>query len=78
MIDKIRNVVKLIIELGLYLVCLCILLQVLFGSVVPFFGTMNVVGAITEIIKNLGSNGLVGLLSLLVILWLFKKSEISK
>jgi hypothetical protein len=78
MVEKIKGVVKLIIELGLYLVALCILLQVLFGKVVPFFGTIDVVGQITGIIATLGSNGLVGLLALGVIVWLFNKSGVSK
>lgn len=78
MMDKVKNVIKFIIELGLYLVAVAILVQVLFGQVAPFFGALNVIGAITGIIKSLGENGLVGLLALLVIAWLFNKSSISK
>ena len=78
MLEKIRSIVKFVIELGLYLVALCILFQVLFGGAVPFFGALNVVGTITGIIKTLGDNGLVGLLALMVIVWLFNKANPGK
>jgi hypothetical protein len=38
---------------------------------VPFLG--NVVGNIVALVKDLGSNGIVGLIALGIILWLFSK-----
>jgi hypothetical protein len=45
--------------------------RLLGGATVPFFG--GVVGNIIALVKELGTNGLVGLIALGVILWLFAK-----
>ena len=58
-------------ELGLMLLALAIVASLLGGGAVPFFG--GVVGNIMNLVKDLGTNGLVGLISLGVILWLFAK-----
>jgi hypothetical protein len=58
-------------ELGLMLVALAIVASLLAGANVPFFA--NVTGNIVSLIKELGANGLVGLIALGVILWLFSK-----
>jgi hypothetical protein len=60
-----------LIELGLLLLALAIVASLLVGGAVPFFG--GVVGNIMNLVKDLGSNGLVGLIALGVILWLFSK-----
>jgi hypothetical protein len=44
------------------------------GGNVPFFG--SVVTNITSMVKELGSNGLVGLIALGLILWLFSKRSV--
>jgi hypothetical protein len=48
---------------------LAIVLSILVGGTLPFFG--SVVANLTGLVKDLGSNGLVGLIVLGVILWLF-------
>jgi hypothetical protein len=58
-------------ELGLMLLALAIVASLLGGGTVPFFGA--VVGNIINLVKELGTNGLVGLISLGVILWLFAR-----
>ena len=50
---------------------LAIVVQVLFGS--NQFLSSNVVGNLIDIIQSLGNNGLVGLIALAIILWLFSK-----
>ncbi len=45
------------------------------GGNVPFVG--NVVGNIVALVKDLGSNGLVGLIALGVILWLFSNRRVA-
>ena len=58
-----------IIDIGLMLLALAIVASLLVGANLPFFG--GVVGNIISLIKDLGANGLVGLIALGVILWLF-------
>ena len=60
-----------IIDIGLMLLALAIVASLLVGGTLPFFG--GVVGNIISLIKDLGANGLVGLIALGVILWLFAK-----
>lgn len=60
-------------EIGLMLLALAIVASLLGGATVPFFG--GVVGNIVNIVKELGANGLVGLIALGVILWLFSQKS---
>ena len=63
-------------ELGLMLLALGIVAALLVGSQnLPFFG--NVAGNITTFVKDLGANGLAGLIALGVILWLFSNRNMS-
>jgi len=59
-------------EIGLLLVALGIVLQLLFGKSVAFI-TGDVVTNLLTLIKAIGDNGLVGLIALAVILYLFSK-----
>lgn len=74
MLEKVKTVFKGIIELGLLLIAVTVVLQILFGAVVPFI-KIDVIGAILGILTKLGNKGLVGLLALGVILYLFQKSK---
>ena len=58
-----------ITEIGILLVALGVVVQILFGSEVPFVG--HVVANLTGLIRDLGDNGLVGLIALAIILFLF-------
>ncbi len=70
-LDKIKGWLAEIVELGLLLVALGIVLQVLIGPKMMFLG--DVVGNLTGLIAQLGQNGLVGLIAIAIILWLFAK-----
>lgn len=70
-IGKIKVWIGAIIDIGLMLLALAIVASLLVGGTLPFFG--GVVGNIIALIKDLGANGLVGLIALGVILWLFAK-----
>jgi hypothetical protein len=70
--DKVKGWLVGLVELGLLLVALGIVLQILFGRTVGFI-TGDIVGNMILLIKALGDNGLVGLVALAVILWLFSK-----
>ena len=68
MFGHVKNVVRELIDISLVLIALAIVLSVLVGGTLPFFG--NVVTNLTDLVSKLGSNGLVGLIVLGVILWL--------
>jgi len=72
MFDVARNSIRSITELGIALLALAIIATLLVGPAnIAFLG--DVVGNIMALVKSLGSAGLVGLISLGVVLWLFKK-----
>lgn len=56
------------------LLALAIVAALLVGGTLPFFG--GVVGNIVGLVKDLGNNGLVGLIALGIILWLFSKRSL--
>ncbi len=60
---------------GLMLLALAIVATLLVGGNLPFFGA--VVSNIVALIKDLGANGLVGLIVLGLIIWLFSKRSVS-
>ena len=62
-----------ITEISLLLIALGIAVEILFGETVPFFG--GVVANLTTLINSLGENGLVGLIALAIILWLFYRKR---
>lgn len=68
---KISSWIKGVTQISLLLLALGITWQVLFGNVVPFVGG-DVVGNIMSLIKDIGSQGLVGLLTLGILFWLFR------
>ena len=60
-------------EIALLLVALGIVVEILFGSTVPFFS--GIVANLTTLITALGENGLVGLIALSIILFLFYRKR---
>ena len=62
-------------EVALMLLALGIAAALLVGGQVPFVG--NVVGNIISMVTELGKNGIVGLIALGVILWLFSNRNVS-
>jgi hypothetical protein len=74
-IETIKEWIGALTELALMLLALAIVLAVLIGSNLPFFGgvTANIMGWV----KDLGSNGLVGLIALGIIIWLFSNRKMA-
>ena len=62
-------------EIALLLVALGIVIEILFGSQVPFFG--GVIANITNILNSLGENGLIGLIALGIIVFLFRRKPVT-
>ena len=63
-----------ITEILLLLVALGVVVEILFGAQVTFFG--GVVANLTGLIGTFGEDGLVGLIALGVILYLFQRGKI--
>ena len=73
-LEQIRSWLFQIIEIGLALIALGIVLQILFGNAVEFLPG-DVIGNLTNLIQQLGDNGLVGLIALAIILYLYTKKR---
>jgi len=75
-IQTVKAWIGALTELGLMLLALGIVCALLVGGQnLPFFG--NVAGNIMAFVKDLGANGLVGLVALGIILWLFSPRSMS-
>ena len=61
-----------IVDLGIKLIAAGVVLQILFGSAVPFLG-IDILANVIKFIGALGSQGLVGLVALAVLFWSFDK-----
>ena len=72
MIDNILGWIRSITEVGIAIIALGVVLQVLFGAAVPFLG-LDVVGSVVALVKQLGSEGLVGLVSVWVLWAIYSK-----
>jgi len=76
--DAVKNIkawIGAITDMGLMLLALAIVASLLVGANLPFFGA--VVTNLVALIKDLGANGLVGLITLGVIIWLFSKRTLA-
>ena len=62
-----------ITEIFLLLIALGVAVEILFGGQVPFFG--SIIANLTGLLNTLGDNGLVGLIALGVILYLFQRKR---
>jgi hypothetical protein len=75
MLDTVKGWIGALTEIGLMLIALAIVASILVGSQLPFFG--GVVANLMAIVKDLGANGLVGLIALGIILWLFSRRSLA-
>lgn len=74
-IARIKAWIGGITDIGLMLLALAIVAALLVGNNLPFFG--GVVGNILGMVKDLGANGLVGLIAVGIILWLFSRRQLA-
>ncbi|MHC4706016.1 MAG: hypothetical protein ACYS8I_02875 [Planctomycetota bacterium] len=74
-LEQIKRWLGEVTEIALLLIALAIVAEILFGSTVPFFG--GVVGNLTALLGALGDNGLVGLIALGIILFLYRRRAVA-
>jgi hypothetical protein len=72
MLDTVKNWLRQIAEVGLTLIAAAVVLEIIFGAGVPFLG-VSILGNITALSAELGSQGLVGLISIAVVIWLYNR-----
>jgi len=72
MLEKAIGWIRSLTEAGLALIALGVVLQILFGAAVPFIG-LDVIGSVTDLVKALGSEGLVGLVAVWVLWGIYSK-----
>lgn len=74
-VGSLKSWIGALTDVGLMLLALAIVASLLVGGTLPFFG--SVVGNIVGLVKDLGSNGLVGLIAVGIIMWLFSKRSMA-
>jgi hypothetical protein len=74
-LEEVKKWLGEITEISLLLIAIGITLEIIFGDKVPFFG--GIVANLTTLLKTLGDNGLVGLIALGIILFLFRRRKVA-
>ena len=72
MLDKVLGWIRSVTELGLAVIALGVVLQVIFGAAVPFLG-LDIGGSVVGLVKQLGAEGLVGLVAVWVLWGIYSK-----
>ena len=70
MLDTVKNALRQISEVGLLLIAAAVILEIIFGSSVPYIG-IGILDNITALARELGEQGLVGIISIGIIVWLY-------
>ena len=70
MLDTVKNWLKQITEVGLLLIAAAVVLEVIFGSAVPYIG-IGILDNIITLTAKLGQDGLVGIIAIGIIVWLY-------
>lgn len=74
-LEKIDDCIRGVTKISMLLLALGIVLQVLLGGMVPFIGN-GIITNMMAMISSMGSQGLVGLLALGVVFWLFRHYKV--
>tara|TARA_X000000368_G_scaffold240751_1_gene190115 strand:+ start:4127 stop:4378 length:252 start_codon:yes stop_codon:yes gene_type:complete len=72
MLSRIKQIMREIIDFGLLLIAIAIILEVLFGPSTPFLGE-NIIDNLVQLINELGSEGVVGIISVAIIIYLWNR-----
>ena len=72
MLDKALGWIRQLTELGLAVIALGVVLQIIFGAAIPFLG-LDIVGSVVGLVKQFGSECLVGLVAVWVLWGIYQK-----
>ena len=72
MLDNVKSWLKEIAEVGLLIIAAAVVLELIFGSAVPFIG-IGILDNITALTALLGSEGLVGIITIGLVVWLYMR-----
>jgi len=72
MLSRIKQIMREIIDFGLLLIAIAIILEVLFGPSSPFLGE-NITDNLVRLINELGSEGVVGIISVAIVIYLWNR-----
>jgi len=75
-LESLKNWVGKLTEVGLLLVGVGIVLQILFGENVNFI-TGDVIDNLVSVVRSIGNNGIYGLITLAIIVWIFYRRRLS-
>jgi len=70
MLDTVKSWLRQISEVGLLVIAAAVVLEIIFGSPVEFVG-LSILDNITALTRELGEQGLVGIISIAIIIWLY-------
>ena len=70
MLDTVKIWLRQISEVGLLLIAAAVVLEIIFVSPVEFIG-LSILDNITALTRELGEQGLVGIISIAIIIWLY-------
>ena len=70
MLDTVKSWLRQITEVGLLLIAAAVVLEVIFGSAVPYIG-IGILDYIITLTAKLGQDGLVGIIAIGIIVWLY-------
>ena len=70
MLVTVKSWLRQISEVGLLLIVVAVVLEIIFGSPVDFIG-LSILDNITALTRELGEQGLVGIISIAIIVWLY-------
>ena len=70
--DNAKNFLRSVMDLAMVVIPLSVVLGVIFGPAVPFIGA-DVIDNISALVRDLGSSGLVGIITLGILYALFRR-----
>ena len=70
MLETAKGWLKQIAEVGLLVIAAAVVLEIIFGSPVEFVG-LSILDNITALTRELGEQGLVGIISIAILIWLY-------
>ena len=70
MLDTVKSWLRQVSEVGLLVIAAAVVLEIIFGSPVDFIG-LSILDNITALTRELGEQGLVGIISIAIIIWLY-------